>query len=89
LGRRGIGLALGRGAGLLCRLLLGCGGPIGKPLFFLIFFSVFFFSFLVLLILNSNLNFVIFAGFSIRLILSRVSAMIITPLSYLKKVFCI
>jgi hypothetical protein len=44
LGCAGLG-RLGRGAGLLCRLLLGCGSPIGRSLFFLfsLLFSVFLF----------------------------------------------
>jgi hypothetical protein len=43
--RSGTQAGLGRGAGLPRGLLLGYGGPIGKPLLSLIFFSVFFFSF--------------------------------------------
>jgi hypothetical protein len=57
-----LGPVLGCGAGLLCRLLLGWGGPIGKPLFF-IFFSVFFFCF-VFAYLNSILNSISFVGFA-------------------------
>jgi hypothetical protein len=42
-----LGPVLGCGAGLLCRLLLGWGGPIGKPFLFSFLFS---FSVLYLLI---------------------------------------
>jgi hypothetical protein len=40
-----LALEAGLGLGLFGGLVLGCGGPSGKPLFSLIFFSVFFFSF--------------------------------------------
>jgi hypothetical protein len=40
-----LGCGLGLGLGLLGGLVLGCGGPSGKPLFSLILFSVFFFYF--------------------------------------------
>jgi uncharacterized membrane protein len=57
--------------------------------FSLLFSFLFSFSLFGFTYLNSILNFVIFAGFSIMLGLSRASAMIITLLSYLKKVFYI
>jgi hypothetical protein len=40
-----LALEAGLGLGLLGGLVLGCGGPSGKPLFSLILFSVFFFYF--------------------------------------------
>jgi hypothetical protein len=46
-----LALEAGLGLGLLGGLVLGCGGPSGKPLFSLIFFSVFLYFYL-----NSDLN---------------------------------